>query len=469
MEAQAAAPAPSGASQPGGSAEFPQHLKVLRQLGRGAYGTVHLCEDTRSGSQVAVKHVRHAVRHGKSMVREIHLLARLRHENLLHLIDFPAVSSRNFEDVFLVLPYMPADLHKVIQSRQALTEKHVQVIIAQLLRAMAHVHAAGVAHRDLKPANILISADCKLKVCDFGLARGDMLDPNGDDGEQCGVLTEYVVTRWYRAPEVMLLPKQYTSAVDMWSVGCILAEILGRKALFPGKNHVDMVCRVAQTLGSPADADLGWLPRSSDAYRFLQQVCPRSEGAQFSSLYPRASPACLDLLKALLTWDPAQRLTAVDAQEHNYLLPYLPSEPAAMPEPFDWSFDGFKATADNVKERLYAECARYHPEILERDRVPTRRPVAEAPAEKPLAPRCPTPQPLPGAGGYPGQPVSHRIPLQRSDSLRRSTQRLAPQQTAPPTALVRTARTPVRSVAPACAAMPPRTASGIRVRAVTSC
>lgn len=360
---------PSQESAPPGGDEFPKHLRVLRQLGRGAYGTVHLCEDINSGCQVAVKHVKHAARHGKSMLREVHLLARLKHENLLHLVDFPAVSGPNFDDIFLVLPYLPADLHKVIQSRQALSDKHVQVIVCQILRALAHLHAAGVAHRDLKPANILLTSDCRLKVCDFGLARGDMPDPDGDDepAEACGVLTEYVVTRWYRAPEVMLLPKKYNSAVDVWSVGCILGEILGRRALFPGKNHIDMVCRVAQVLGTPSDDELSWLPKASDAYRFLRKVCPKSEGVQLSTLYPQASRACLDLLRGLLSWDPSQRLTAVEAAEHDYLRSYLPKEKPVPPEPFDWSFDGFKPTTSAVKERLYKECSRFHPEMLERD------------------------------------------------------------------------------------------------------
>jgi len=263
---------------------------VVRQLGKGSYGTVHLCEDTRTGAQVAVKHVKQAARHGKSMVREIRLLARFKHENLLHLLDIPAVPGPNFEDIFLVLPYMPADLHKVIQSKQTLTERHIQAIMAQIFRALELLHACGVAHRDLKPANILLSADCKLKICDFGLARGDMptlcaTDSEADElrGEARGVLTEYVVTRWYRAPEVMLLPKQYTSAVDVWSAGCILCEILGRKPLFPGKNHVDMVTRVAQTMGAPPDEELRWLPRDSDAYRFVRRVCPQKASTPLSS------------------------------------------------------------------------------------------------------------------------------------------------------------------------------------------
>lgn len=334
-----------------GGAELPSYLKIVKQLGRGAYGTVYLCEDKKSGEQVAVKHVKQAARQGKSMLREIRLLARLRHENLLFLLDFPAVSSPNFE---------------------ALTEKHVQVILVQILRAMEYLHASGVAHRDLKPANILLSSDCKLKVCDFGLARGG-LGMDGDEPEEaCGVLTEYVVTRWYRAPEVMLLPKQYSTAVDIWSVGCILGEILGRKAMFPGKNHIDMVCMVSKVLGNPADTDLNWLPKDTDAYRFLRKVCPQGSGVNLATMYPRASSSCLDLLKALLRWSPQERITASEAQKHEYVKHYYPREPPQPPEPFDWTFDGFKPTAKTVQAKLYEECVRYHPEIRARDGLSPR-------------------------------------------------------------------------------------------------
>lgn len=383
-----------------GGPDFPPHLQIKRQLGRGAYGTVFQCEDTRDGSEVAVKHVKQAARHGKSILREVRLLARLKHENLLNLIDFPAVSGPNFEDVYFVLPYLPADLHKIIQSSQGLNDKHVQVITCQILRALAYLHACGVAHRDLKPANILLNGNCRIKVCDFGLARGDMPNPDDDGGgeeQACGVLTEYVVTRWYRAPEVMLLPKHYGSPIDLWSVGCILGEILGREAMFPGKNHVDMILRVSSKLGTPSDDALAWLPRDSDAYRFLRRVCPRSDGVPFSSLYPRAPRACLDLLSCLLTWDPARRFTAADALGHEYLSSWRQKEKTVSAETFDWGFDGFKPTQSAVKERLYNECARFHPEILSRDSPTSVVPPARAasPAESrrlltslPLRPRC---------------------------------------------------------------------------------
>merc|ERR1719491_1297349 len=166
--------------------ELPSYLKPKKLLGRGAFGTVYLCEDTRSGKQVAVKHCKDAVRQGKSILREVRLLARLHHENLLHLVDFPAVPSPGFSDVFLVLPYMPADLHKVIHGKQNLSDRHVQAITCQILRGLCYLHCAGVAHRDLKPANILLNSDCSVKICDFGLARGDM-SLEEDGSEACGV------------------------------------------------------------------------------------------------------------------------------------------------------------------------------------------------------------------------------------------------------------------------------------------
>jgi len=192
-------------------------------------------------------------------------------------------------------------------------------------------------------------------------------DEKGDESPQaCGVLTEYVVTRWYRAPEVMLLPKCYSTALDLWSTGCILGEILGRRPMFQGKGHVEMILLVAKVLGTPSEDDLKWLPAESDAYRFVRKVCPRCERSPFSELYPNARGPCLDLLSGLLTWDPGQRLTAPEALEHEYLLEFKQSK-VETPEVFDWSFDGFKASSSAVRDRLYCECARFHPEIVARD------------------------------------------------------------------------------------------------------
>eukprot|EP00929_Paragymnodinium_shiwhaense_P114599 TRINITY_DN8303_c0_g1_i1.p1 TRINITY_DN8303_c0_g1~~TRINITY_DN8303_c0_g1_i1.p1 ORF type:complete len:730 (+),score=135.49 TRINITY_DN8303_c0_g1_i1:59-2248(+) len=465
-------------------ADFPKHLTVVRQLGRGAYGTVYLCNDSSAEAQngqkgplqVAVKHVKNPAKHGKSILREVRLLARLRHENLLHLVDFAAVPGHSFDDAYLVLPYMPSDLHRVIQSKQALTDKHVQVIAVQVLRGVAYLHASGVCHRDLKPANILLTADCKVKVCDFGLARGDMAlsgENGAEDAEAAGVLTEYVVTRWYRAPEVMLLPKQYTSSVDLWSVGCIVCEILGRGAIFPGKNHIDMISRVAEVLGTPSEEQISWLPRDSDAYRFIRKVCPKSNGKQFSSLYKDATSSCLDLVRGLLCWDPRQRLTAEEAQRHRYLANYSPQELAQL-EKFDWSFDCFKVTTTAVQERLYTECARFHPEIVERDRRMGQGPPGSSPVGlggSPLAQLKPfgavpcssfsstaAPTPLGPPGGYslsaapPSKPVNQGAPLP-SSKLQHQSSFVTPSSYVP-TMQPRNDSTPQRRQAPP-ASQPP--------------
>lgn len=347
-------------------AGFPSHLSVLKQLGKGSYGSVYLCDDRNKGKKVAAKQIRKATHHGRCILREVVLLARLKHENLVSLIDFVQVPSPDFQDVILVVPYMATDLHKVIHSGQDLTEKHIQVIICQILRGLGYLHAAGVAHRDLKPANVLLSKDCQVKICDFGLARGDM-DGGDIAGGECAEFTEYVVTRWYRAPEVMLLPKKYTPAVDLWSVGCIIAEMMTKKPFFPGRNHIDMICRISAVCGTPTDEDIAWVPEASEARRFLRRVCPPGRRQQISGLLPKASKACVDLTQNLLGWDPAKRLSAKLAQEHEYLKSLMPRVAPVEPEPFDWTFDKFKPTVQRVQERLYAECARLHPEIVARD------------------------------------------------------------------------------------------------------
>jgi mitogen-activated protein kinase 1/3 len=125
---------------------------------------------------------------------------------------------------------METDMHRVIRT-QELSDDHCQYFIYQTLRALKAMHSANVLHRDLKPSNLLLNANCDLKVCDFGLARSA-----ASSEDNSGFMTEYVATRWYRAPEIMLTFKEYTKAIDVWSVGCILAEMLSGKPLFPGKD-----------------------------------------------------------------------------------------------------------------------------------------------------------------------------------------------------------------------------------------
>jgi p38 MAP kinase len=172
----------------------------------------------------------------KRTFREVHLLNRLRHDNLINMNDIFISPS---EDIYLVTDFMMTDLHQVIRET-TLEGQFIQFFTYQILRGLKFIHSAGVIHRDLKPQNLLVNNNCDLKICDFGLAR-----------EQDHQMTGYVVTRYYRAPEVMLTWQEYSYAVDMWSAGCIFAEMLRGTPLFPGKNHIDQFTIITQVLGNP--------------------------------------------------------------------------------------------------------------------------------------------------------------------------------------------------------------------------
>lgn len=349
--------------------KLPPHLQTVQQLGEGAYGEVFLCDDQRDGTQVAVKWVRDFTRDplfGKRILREIRILAAMEHPNLLQLIDVLPVASPDFDDVYFVMPYMHCDLHKVIYSKAPLSEAHMQVFACQILRGLKYLHSAGVVHRDLKPSNILVNGDCTLRIADLGLARGRVYEEEE--------LSEYVVTRWYRAPELMLLPTGYFEAIDLWSVGCIHVELHTRRPLFPGENHVSMIRAITKTLGFSVERDLGWMKPGADrdgALNFVEALgLPESPatGKSLQEVMPRASEPCLQFVRLLLMFDPDKRISAADAVAHEYLEHLRdPMAEVEATRAFAWDFDRFEPTERALKDRIYAEVARHHPEILTRD------------------------------------------------------------------------------------------------------
>lgn len=220
---------------------------IVRTIGSGAYGVVISAKDAKSNASVAIKMVPKAFSDeidAKRILREIKLLKHFRHDNIVSIIDMmpPNVNFiEDFIDVYIVTDLMETDLHRIIYSKQKLSIDHAQYFIYQVLRGLKYIHSCRVLHRDLKPSNLLVNSNCDLKICDFGLARGidDQRDAEGRTGTM--LLTEYVVTRWYRAPEIMLACHEYSYAIDVWSVGCIFAELILRKPYFPGDDYIDQV------------------------------------------------------------------------------------------------------------------------------------------------------------------------------------------------------------------------------------
>ena len=312
-------------------------------IGEGAYGMVVSSYDTLTDQRRAIKKVTPFEHHTfcQRTLREIKILRRFNHPNIVEMVDlFHGPSPEDVKDVYMVLNLMETDLHEVLKSLKhrgdKLSNTHACFFTYQMLLAVKYIHSANVLHRDLKPANMLLNThNCDLKVCDFGLAR--VADPARD---HAGIMTEYVATRWYRAPEVMLSAKNYTMALDIFSIGCILAEMLGNKPLFPGKNYVDQLNKIFAICGTPQGADLDSI-QNVRSRQYVENL-PFKPKIPWTTLYPDADPLALDLLERMLAFDPAKRITAVQTLEHPYFVDYhFPEdEPVALePFTFDVEFD----------------------------------------------------------------------------------------------------------------------------------
>jgi mitogen-activated protein kinase 1/3 len=355
--------------------EIPERYKLIRQIGHGAYGVVISAHDEVTGKDVAIKKVRRAFDDcvdAKRILREIKLLKKFEHENVIRIIDLipPPPTSEEFEDVYIVQELMETDLHRIIYSRQALTIDHIQYFVYQILRGLKFIHSANVLHRDLKPSNLLLNSNCDLKICDFGLAR------NVED-EQAGILTEYVVTRWYRAPEIMLVCQEYTKAIDVWSVGCIFAELLAREALFPGEDYIAQLRLICDKLGRPDDEDLDFI-QSERAKKFILSL-PQQAPKALAETFPKFSEEkeALDLLVKMLEFHPDRRITIEKALEHPFLSPLHNNEDEPNANfTFVFDFENEELSREAVQDLIWKEIREMHPDI------PVSPPNATSPRPK---------------------------------------------------------------------------------------
>ncbi|KAG7522382.1 mitogen-activated protein kinase 12-like [Solea senegalensis] len=312
--------------------------------------------DSRTGTKVAIKKLYRPFQSelfAKRAYRELRLLKHMKHENVIGLLDvFTAdLSLDRFRDFYLVMPFMGTDLGKLMKL-QRLSEEKIQYLVYQMLRGLKYIHSAGIIHRDLKPGNLAINQDCELKILDFGLARQA-------DSEMTG----YVVTRWYRAPEVILSWMHYTQTVDIWSVGCIMAEMLQGKPLFKGSDHLDQLTEIMKITGTPAQEFISKL-ESEDAKRYVKSLA-KVEKKELHKVFPTTNPQAVSVLEHMLLLDPESRATAAEALTLPYFAEFRDPEEEKEAQLYDHSVDNTDLSLDQWKRHTFTEILTFKPVVPE--------------------------------------------------------------------------------------------------------
>lgn len=362
------------------STEIEAHIlkryEIQTQLGQGAYGIVWRAIDRRTRDVVAVKKIYDAFQNAtdaQRTFREIMFLHHLHHSNIIKMLHVHR--ALNDRDIYVVFEYMETDLHVVIRAN-ILGDIHKQFIIYQLLKTMKYLHSAEILHRDMKPSNLLLNSDCMMKVADFGLARSILTL----EKEQVArpVLTDYIATRWYRPPEILLGSTRYTKSVDMWSVGCILGELILGKPIFPGRSTTHQLELIIAVTGEPSPADIT-ATNSQFADAMLRDI-RRANPKTFAELLPKASPEALDLISKLICFNPTDRMTAEQALEHPYVAAFhRPQDEIVADGPITISLpDDTRYSMQEYREKLYDEIAKARRGVRRTSAAEAGSPIATA-------------------------------------------------------------------------------------------
>ncbi|XP_058188999.1 cyclin-dependent kinase F-4-like isoform X1 [Rhododendron vialii] len=277
---------------------------IIKEVGDGTFGSVWRAINKQTGEIVAIKKMKRKYYSWEECInlREVKSLRKMNHPNIVKLKEV----IREHDILYFVFEYMECNLYHLIKDRGKLfSEAEIRNWCFQVFQGLAYMHQQGYFHRDLKPENLLVSKDV-IKVADFGLAREISSQPP---------YTEYVSTRWYRAPEVLLQSPMYNSAIDMWAMGAIMAELFTLRPLFPGSNEADEIYKICSIIGTPTETEWaeGIKLASAINYQF-----PQVTGVHLSVLIPSASKDAIDLITTLCSWDPCKRLTATKALQHSF-------------------------------------------------------------------------------------------------------------------------------------------------------
>eukprot|EP00796_Vickermania_ingenoplastis_P006218 gene6218-4476_t len=313
---------------------------LQRIIGAGSYGMVIRAKDTADGDRyVAIKRVNKEIFDevvlAKRILREIQLLAHFNDENIIGLRNILTPKDpEGFDHFYIVMDIMETDLKQVLRT----------------LRALHVIHSAGVIHRDITPANILVNSNCDLKICDFGLAKEE-----SDHGEY---MTDYVTMRWYRAPELVMEDKNYSAKIDVWGIGCILAELLGSRPLFQGKDRVNQLDKIVEVTGTPPEEDIDTVG-STAARKYLKKKTPYPP-PDWRRKYPNASKEAIDLLQRMLVFHPHKRISVLEAMRHPFLKNlHEDSDDVVNVPPFRYEEPNHK-NVHEVKRAIYNASVRFH-------------------------------------------------------------------------------------------------------------
>ncbi|OVA06208.1 Protein kinase domain [Macleaya cordata] len=349
--------------------------KMIELIGKGGYGMVYSAVNKETKEKVAIKKISNPSNNKSrlmSALREIRLLRHLDHDNIIPLKDVMIQTTTvvddmdiqsSFMDVHLVYQLMNTDLASVIRSSSIqLTDDRCKSLLVQLLQGVEYLHSLNILHRDIKPGNVLVDSNFNLKICDFGMSR---VVANEEFMKVC---VEPVGSRGYKAPELLFGCTKYGTAVDVWSVGVVFAELLSRKQLFPrAKNFIDDIKNMMHLFGNPGESDIEFI----EDERIMDVV--RSHdfgfGFHFPYLFPIANPLAVDLLRKMLTFNPSKRITVAEALEHPYIrhlserncIIYSSPSPVEHPEDLDvGNYDD--EGVEKIKDLIWKEMLHYHPE-----------------------------------------------------------------------------------------------------------